>query len=351
MGRTKTAASIFAAATAAVAITAGSVLAGAPGPVTTRAFAVLSGTQASGISGMIYFRESSPGPIGSRVEIVADVHGPAATLAAGLHGLQIVSAGVCDTATGFTTSGSHLDLGASHSHAEHAGDLPNVSVSAGRGSMQTITTRVTLSAGPKSLFDDDGAAVILHLAADAGTSAGSDGGARIACGVIQAATASSLPFTGVQQNIPESLVTAAGFTLCYDGFYGDNGVPFGSIFGSCTGTEWVMACRPTGSSDLQLAAAANFADVTFDTGSGNETVTHNANGVEWYYNQDESWGFAAGGATVSKNSCDYDGTNPTPTDPDLRMCWHSPEAGYRCGVGSDNGGVYDNSFERMIYSR
>jgi len=44
---------------------------------------------------------------------------------------------------------------------------------------------VTLTSGPKSLFDADGSAVVLHAMADDDTSdrAGNAGG-RIACGVI-----------------------------------------------------------------------------------------------------------------------------------------------------------------------
>ena len=54
--------------------------------------------------------------------------------------------------------------------------------------MQTLTSRVTLSPGPLSVFDEDGSAVIIHVDPDSycpeGEAKGCAGGARAACGVI-----------------------------------------------------------------------------------------------------------------------------------------------------------------------
>ena len=53
---------------------------------------------------------------------------------------------------------------------------------------KTMTNRVTLSAGPLSLFDEDGTAIIIHGNPDQGTTgepkSGVSGGPRIACGVV-----------------------------------------------------------------------------------------------------------------------------------------------------------------------
>ena len=58
----------------------------------------------------------------------------------------------------------------------------------GTGKLNGVTTRVTLSAGPLSLFDTDGTAVIIHGNEDQGTTgepkSGVSGGPRVACGVI-----------------------------------------------------------------------------------------------------------------------------------------------------------------------
>jgi Cu-Zn family superoxide dismutase len=66
------------------------------------------------------------------------------------------------------------------------GRTPNLFVPAdGKLSVEVLDANVTLAAGPKSVFDTDGSALMLHAAADdyASDPAG-NAGARIACGVI-----------------------------------------------------------------------------------------------------------------------------------------------------------------------
>jgi Cu-Zn family superoxide dismutase len=70
------------------------------------------------------------------------------------------------------------------------GDIPNLVVDRlGVGAMKARTSRVTLSPGPLSVFDDNGSVVILHLNPDKGIpgppKSGVSGGDRIACGVIE----------------------------------------------------------------------------------------------------------------------------------------------------------------------
>ena len=59
----------------------------------------------------------------------------------------------------------------------------------GAGTMHTTTSRVSLSAGPLSVFDLNGSAIIIHANADSycphGAEAGCAGGPRQACGVVQ----------------------------------------------------------------------------------------------------------------------------------------------------------------------
>jgi Cu-Zn family superoxide dismutase len=69
------------------------------------------------------------------------------------------------------------------------GDIPNLEVGAdGTGKLVATTTRVTLSAGPLSILDADGTAVIVHGNEDQGITgapkSGVSGGPRVACGVI-----------------------------------------------------------------------------------------------------------------------------------------------------------------------
>ncbi|HEX2271778.1 MAG TPA: superoxide dismutase family protein [Pyrinomonadaceae bacterium] len=128
------------------------------------------------------------------VWIVARISGPTSALTPGAHGMHIHEVGVCE-APGFTTAGSHLDLGPAGSnlpvdanHPYHTGDIPNLIVSSqGNGFLSHISSRITLSPGPLSIFDANGSAVIVHLNPDRGETGvtSASGGPRIACGVIQ----------------------------------------------------------------------------------------------------------------------------------------------------------------------
>jgi Cu-Zn family superoxide dismutase len=69
------------------------------------------------------------------------------------------------------------------------GDIPNLEVGKdGTGTLQSVTTRVTLTDGPLSLFDADGTAIIVHGNPDKGITgepkSGVSGGPRVACGVV-----------------------------------------------------------------------------------------------------------------------------------------------------------------------
>ncbi len=135
-----------------------------------------------------------------RVRIKLKLEGnPASKLNPGRHAVHIHETGACDP---FTAAKGHYDgnidtlvnpeanvspgLG---NHPYHLGDLPNLKVNEDRkGSLYTITSRVTLSDGLNTLFDQDGSAFIVHeledqYLPDPPTTDG-PGGARIACGVI-----------------------------------------------------------------------------------------------------------------------------------------------------------------------
>ena len=108
-----------------------------------------------------------------------------------------------------------------------------------------------------------------------------------------------------------------------------------------------MACRPTGAATYTLLAMGPRLDVLFDCGSQNN-CTEQSNGVGWYYSTSYSWGFAPGGQSVNRSSCDYnDGSQQSP---ELRMCWHTGggniNQGYRCGANDLNGGF---NWERVVY--
>lgn len=123
------------------------------------------------------------------VEITVKVKG----LKPGAHGVHLHAVGKCEP--DFTAAGGHFDPGPASNanpeanHPYHMGDLPNLMVGeSGEGSLKAQTTRVTLSDGPLSLFDEDGSAIIVHGNPDQGITgalkSGVSGGPRVACGVI-----------------------------------------------------------------------------------------------------------------------------------------------------------------------
>jgi superoxide dismutase, Cu-Zn family len=109
----------------------------------------------------------------------------------GTRALHLHEVGRCE-APDFESAGDHFAPGGSehgflHEEGPHAGDLPNVHIpESGRLSIEIFASGVTLTAGPRSLLDGDGAALVLHEGADDYESdPGGEAGDRAACGVVQ----------------------------------------------------------------------------------------------------------------------------------------------------------------------
>jgi Cu-Zn family superoxide dismutase len=119
----------------------------------------------------------------------------------GFHGFHVHAVGVCDPATGFASAGGHFNpTGAPHD--DHAGDLPVLLVNTDGAAQATV---VTDRFGIAELLDADGAAIVVHAAADnyaniparyhshdanvfgpdPTTLSAGDSGDRIACGRIR----------------------------------------------------------------------------------------------------------------------------------------------------------------------
>jgi Cu-Zn family superoxide dismutase len=167
---------------AAVALAGAATLAQGPG---AQAAAEIKG---KGISGTAEFVERRQN-IGTVVEITVTASG----LTPGLHGVHLHAVGKCEP--DFTAAGGHFDPGPASNtdpdanHPFHMGDVPNLEVGAdGKGTLKAVTTRVSLSDGPLSVFDADGTAIIIHGNPDQGITgepkSGVSGGPRVACGVL-----------------------------------------------------------------------------------------------------------------------------------------------------------------------
>jgi Cu-Zn family superoxide dismutase len=64
--------------------------------------------------------------------------------------------------------------------------LPNLTIAEnGKGHLEVTVDRVSLRAGPNSVFDADGSAIVIHAQGDdMQTDPSGNSGARIACGPI-----------------------------------------------------------------------------------------------------------------------------------------------------------------------
>ena len=111
----------------------------------------------------------------------------------GVHGIHVHTVGRCD-APDFTSAGEHWNPatkkhGFNNPEGPHAGDLRNVEVAANGTLGATVTLAGASLTGPAAagvLIDEDGAALVLHAAADDYvTDPSGNSGDRIACAVLR----------------------------------------------------------------------------------------------------------------------------------------------------------------------
>ena len=133
--------------------------------------------------GQANFQQSSHG-----VLIEIDIHG----LPPGAHAIMIHTTGSCDPKKLFTSAGPDLSFEPTKLHGYLAkggprpGDLPNqFAGDDGRLHASVIVNAFSLGNGKKSIFDRDGASIIVHAKADDYTSQpDGNAGARLVCGTI-----------------------------------------------------------------------------------------------------------------------------------------------------------------------
>jgi Cu-Zn family superoxide dismutase len=124
--------------------------------------------------------------IGESIRVRVEAMG----MRAGAYGAHVHTTGRCD-APDFASAGPHWNP-TGHQHGKnnprgmHKGDLPNLAVGTdGRGNFEIIIPGASIGAGPNALLDADGAAVVIHAAADDyRTDPSGNSGGRIACGVL-----------------------------------------------------------------------------------------------------------------------------------------------------------------------
>lgn len=161
--------------------------------VAKTAKATIQGCTDSGISGIGTLKEFESSEGIKQVYIKMEVKG----LTDGMHAVHIHETANCQPCG---EAKGHHDPGPfgkttpdapDYNHPFHMGDLVNISVVDGVGTLHTMTNRVTLSDGRLSVFDEDGSAFIIHTQQDlycdqdSELNPGCAGGPRDACGIIE----------------------------------------------------------------------------------------------------------------------------------------------------------------------
>lgn len=166
------------------------------------------------------------------------------------------------------------------------------------------------------------------------------------CGFSAASNAAFIP-VGPQTSVSTATVAGWGWSVCYTAGYDKSGDSVAHILKGCPGSHLMLAAKLTNGNTYDVLAAADFADVTFDTGNSN--TPHIANGTEWYFSDNWSWGFAGLGDTLNRISCDtYDAWTLGVPEGD-RLCWHTNagvmNGGWRSGV---NTSIWGSDWSKVI---
>lgn len=132
------------------------------------------------------------------VRLVLEVQGDPSVLKPGKHAVHIHEKADCDCED-FKCAGGHFDPGPAGNtdpdanHGYHAGDLPQITTDhTGKGHLEALTTRITLSDGPVSILQPkEGTSLMIHANPDPHTpgpsGSGHSGGPRLSCGTIEKA--------------------------------------------------------------------------------------------------------------------------------------------------------------------
>ncbi len=166
------------------------------------AIAEIKGCEDARIRGQATLTEQVTPEGVKEVKVVLRVTG----LKDGKHAVHIHEVGQCEPCA---AAGGHHDPGPAGqprpdtatdttpatdvNHPFHMGDLINLDVRNGVGTLEHVTNRITLAPGRLTAFDADGSAIVVHTQPDTYCDEESDlkkgcaGGARDACGVLKPA--------------------------------------------------------------------------------------------------------------------------------------------------------------------
>lgn len=150
---------------------------------------------------------------------------------------------------------------------------------------------------------------------------------------------------GPQTNVDINTVLNGGWSLCYQATMA---TPFGNsastTLAACTGDRLLLAGRATGNSNLLALAQTTKADALFNTGAADNGVFHTADGSEWFYADQWSWGFKEIGASYTKFECD----SSPPSG--ISMCVHTYDfvGGFHINQIADLNSAPD--YEKLVFT-
>lgn len=151
--------------------------------------------------------------------------------------------------------------------------------------------------------------------------------------------------SGVLTNLPVADVDTDGFTECWRTYYGNLSESYDNVFYSaCTDSILMLACRPVGSSTLTVAAWVKRSELMNCQCGTDPASTCLLNGASWYNSDVYSVGYAMGGDTVNRNSCDTNTDNP-----DKRLCWHTSGGNFDGGCAL--GPAADSQISQLLHMR
>ena len=163
------------------------------GPYSKTAKATIEGCTDSNITGTATLKERESSEGVKLVDIRMEVKG----LKDGKHAVhihEVASCQPCGSAKGHHDPGpfgKSTPDAPDFNHPYHMGDLVNIDVVNGVGTVHMATSRVTLSSGRLSVFDENGSSFIIHTNEDLycdkddELNKGCAGGSRDACGIIE----------------------------------------------------------------------------------------------------------------------------------------------------------------------
>jgi hypothetical protein len=155
-------------------------------------------------------------------------------------------------------------------------------------------------------------------------------------------------YWGIGPQLNLSLSMLNGWSLCYNNTYNVplNGFQLITILNQCNKSKLLLGCGPLITPNIYSVAAMDYRINVLYNCSNNYSCSHISNGLQWYFSDNSSWGFAGQSDNILRNPCDT-----TTTSPYTRLCWHTVPGwdGYRCSSILFNTSIDPTLWQRAVW--